>query len=214
MRSLLMLLLLINGAILAFNVLVPKVRTVTVPPATEPGISELELIEDSMPVAYSSASGVSSSCYTIGPYITERSTQLVMARIRNYGLAVQMRTLETLETLNYLVYIPAQQNLQQAQNIVADLKANAVEQHLIIDEGPYRNAISLGFFENTERAMRHAEYVRYLGYDARYTEQKSRRRVFWLDYDEPLGANTPVLAWSKAIDSTASPQLIPRACDK
>ncbi|MEZ5448462.1 MAG: hypothetical protein R3E89_05445 [Thiolinea sp.] len=60
--------------------------------------------------------------------------------------------------------------------------------------------------------MRHAEYIRYLGYDARYTEQKAAREVFWLDYDEPFGSNTPVLLWSRSIDATSRVQLIPRAC--
>ncbi len=213
MQALLIILLVLNVALLAVNLLTPSAQSGYTPNMTEPGVSSLELVDNGVPVAYSSSSGVAeSSCYTIGPYITERSAQLVMARIRNYGLGVQMRTLQTLETLNYLVYIPAQPTLAEARTIVDDLKANSVKQHLIINDGPYRNAISLGFFDNTEKAMRHAEYIRYLGYDARYTEQKSKRKVFWLDYDEPLGANTPVLAWSKAVDSIASPQLIPRSC--
>ena len=213
MRFLLMLLVVINLALFAVNFMPSVSPPGHALPVTEPGVAALKLVENTIPVAYSSSSGVSnSSCYTIGPYITERSAQLVMARIRNYGLGVQMRTLETLETLNYLVYIPAQTSLSQAKTIVDDLNANSVQQSLIIDDGPYRNAISLGFFDNTDKAMRHAEYIRYLGYDARYTEQKSKRKVFWLDYDEPLGTNTPVLAWSKAVDSSSSPQLIPRAC--
>ena len=215
MRSLLVTLLILNILIVVVNFLLPSRQPGYTPPATEAGIPALQLTERIIPAAYSSSSAsTNSSCYTIGPYITERSAQLVMGRIRNYGLAVQMRTLQTMETLNYLVYIPAQQNLEQAKIIVADLTENKVKQHLIIDDGPYRNAISLGFFDNTEQAMRHAEYIRYLGYDARYTGQKSRRKVFWLDYDEPFGANTPVLAWSSAVDNSASSQLIPRACGK
>ncbi|MGB0849528.1 MAG: SPOR domain-containing protein, partial [Thiolinea sp.] len=182
MYATLIILLILNLSLFTVNVVIPAAQPRYKPPATEPGIPALELVENVMPVAYSSTAGIAeSSCYTIGPYVTERSAQLVMARIRKYGLAVQMRSLQTLETLNYLVYIPAQDSLQQAQTIVADLENYDVKQHLIIDDGPYKNAISLGFFNDANKAMRHAEYIRYLGYDARYTEQRAKRAVFWLD---------------------------------
>ncbi|MEZ5478416.1 MAG: SPOR domain-containing protein [Thiolinea sp.] len=213
MYPLLIILVVLNVALLAVNVLGSNARIYPDVPATDAGIPSLELVENALPVAYSSTAGVSdSSCYTIGPYISERAAQLVMARIRNYGLSVQMRSLETPDTLNYLVYIPAQPTRTEAEAIVADMAKFDIKQHLIIEDGPYQNAISLGFFDDRNKAMRHAEYIRYLGYDARYTGQKASRKVFWLDYDEPFGTNTPVMAWSKETDSSAAPQLIPRAC--
>ncbi|CAG0908250.1 unnamed protein product, partial [Cyprideis torosa] len=111
---------------------------------------------------------------------------------------VSMRKLQTLETLNYLVYIPAQTTPEAAQTIVEDISRHDVKQHLIIEAGPYKNAISLGFFNTLDKAKRHTEYIRYLGYDARYAEQTEGQQVFWLDYDEPFGSNTPVMAWSRA----------------
>ncbi len=212
-RSLLTVLVVLNISLFAANLMVSAHGTDSALPATEPGVQPLELVDNVMPVKYSSSTvGGSSSCYTIGPYITERAAQLVMRRIRNYGLSVQMRRLQTLETLNYLVYIPAQKTAEAAQKIVNDLEQFGVKQHMIIDDGPYKNAISLGFFNTLEKAQRHTEYIRYLSYDARYVEQTEGRQVFWLDYDEPFGSNTPVMAWSKSIDQTSSLQLIPRAC--
>ncbi len=206
-------LVLVNVSLFVANLMLPENGTSSALPATEPGIQPLELVDSVVPGSYSSATtGGDSSCYTIGPYITERASQLVMGRIRNYGLAVQMRKLQTLETLNYLVYIPAQETPEAAQKIVKDIAEFEVKQHLIIDDGPYKNAISLGFFNTLEKAQRHTEYIRYLSYDARYVEQTEGRQVFWLDYDEPFGSNTPVMAWSKAVDQTSSLQLIPRAC--
>jgi hypothetical protein len=117
-----------------------------------------------------------------------------------------------METLNFLVYIAPQASMAQAEQIVSDIKKYSVADVLVIPEGPYKNAISLGFFSNLNKAKRHAEYIRYLGYDAQYTEQQAAREVFWLDYDEPFGANTPVLEWSATIDKTSEIQRIPRAC--
>ncbi|MEZ5535176.1 MAG: SPOR domain-containing protein [Thiolinea sp.] len=210
---LLTILIILNVSLFAANVILPGGGSEGDFPATEPGIKPLELVANVIPASYSSSNaGGAASCYTIGPYATERAAQLVMAKIRNYGLAVQMRKLQTLETLNYLVYIPAQASQQAAQAIVDDISRYDVKKHLIIDDGPYKNAISLGFFNTLEKAKRHTEYIRYLGYDARYVEQTEGQQVFWLDYDEPFGSNTPVMAWSKSVDSSSSLQMIPRAC--
>lgn len=215
MYPLLVLLLILNISLFTVNVIIPTSRPYHQLPLTDPDIPTLELVTNAMPAVYSSRSGVAaSSCYTIGPYPSELAARQVMRRISDYGLAVKIRSLDTLETLNYLVYIPAQPTRDKAEAMVADMTAFNVKEHFIIADGPYKNAISLGFFDDMNKAVRHAEYIRYLGYDARYTEQKSAREVFWLDYDEPFGSNTPVIAWSKAVDSTASPQLIPRACAK
>ncbi|HPE61979.1 MAG TPA: SPOR domain-containing protein [Thiolinea sp.] len=210
MNLLVILLVFLNLSLLALNLgLVDKLGNV---PLTEPGIASLELVHEVPPARYSSGQGVDSSCYTIGPYNSERAAQQVMVRIRNYGLDVQMRSLRTMETLSYLVYIPAQPGEAEVERITRDLARYDVPDYMVIREGPYQNAISLGFFEDLQKAKRHTEYIRYLGYDARYTEQKAAREVFWLDYDEPFGSNTPVLEWSRAVDSASRLQLIPRAC--
>jgi hypothetical protein len=211
---LLTVLVILNVSLFAANIMIPDTGSSGDLPATEPGIRPLELVANVIPASYSSgnSAGSASSCYTVGPYVTERAAQLVMARIRNYGLSVQMRKLQTLETLNYLVYIPAQPSQEAAQKVVADISRHDVKQHLIIDDGPYKNAISLGFFNTLEKAKRHTEYIRYLGYDAQYVEQTEGQQVFWLDYDEPFGSNTPVMAWSKTVDATSALQMIPRAC--
>lgn len=211
--ALLTVLVVLNVSLFAANIIIPDSDSGRTLPAVEPGVRPLELATNVVPAGYSSSvANGSSSCYTIGPYTTERAAQLVMARIRNYGLSVQMRRLQTLETLNYLVYIPAQATPEEAQTVVDDIAKFDVKQHLIIEDGQYKNAISLGFFSNLEKAQRHTEYIRFLGYDARYVEQTEGQRVFWLDYDEPFGSNTPAMAWSNAVDSASALQLIPRAC--
>lgn len=209
----LILLLLLNLSVFAWNVVLsPDARDVR-PPLVEQGIPPLELRHDVENVVYSSnAAGTQSSCYTLGPYNSERAAQLVAGKIRGFGLAVQIRAMRSMETLNFLVYIPPLGNFEKAEKVAKDIASFDVQDVLIINEGPYKNAISLGFFNNLNKAKRHAEYIRYLGYDAHYTEQKAAREVFWLDYDEPFGSNAPVRAWSESIDPTSEVQRIPRAC--
>lgn len=208
----LILLIVLNGGFLLWNNFLAPQQTLEQPPLTQTGVSSLQLRTDIEQTVYKSTENEQSTCYTLGPYNSEKAASLVADKIKALGLAVTMRPMRSMETLNFLVYIAPQANTAQAEQIVGDIKKFAVADVLVVPEGPYKNAISLGFFSNLNKAKRHAEYIRYLGYDARYTEQQAAREVFWLDYDEPFGANTPVLAWSAAIDKSSEVQRIPRAC--
>lgn len=213
MYQLLIILLLLNVSVLTWNVVLAPDNKIPRPALTDAGIPELVLRNDVDDVVYSSvATDIQSSCYSIGPYTSERAAQLVAGKIRDYGLAVQIRGMQTMETLNFFVYIPPLENFAAAEKTAQDIVKFDVRDVSIINEGPYQNAISLGFFNNLNKAKRHAEYIRYLGHDARYTEQKEPREVYWVDYDEPFGSNTPVMAWSASIDATSDVQRIPRGC--
>ncbi|WGZ95715.1 MAG: SPOR domain-containing protein [Candidatus Thiothrix putei] len=213
MYQLLIALLFLNVSILTWNVVLsPDVREFR-PVLVEPNIPPLELRQDVDEVVYSSTSaGIQSSCYSIGPYNSEKAAQLVAGKVRAFGLAVSIRKMRSMETLNFLVYIPPVAAYAEAEKIAQDIVKNDVRDVQILTQGPYQNAISLGFFNNLNKAKRHAEYIRYLGYDAQYTEQQAPREVFWVDYDEPFGNDAPVQAWSAAVDATSEVQRIPRAC--
>lgn len=212
MQALLVLLIILNLGLFALNEWGPEDLPEPIA-LTEPNIPSIQLAKNTSPAVYSSATDNSpSSCYTIGPYLSQGVADAVLTKVRHYGLAVSLRSLRTVETLNYLVYIPPFPSRAEAQAVVQDMQSFDVKNPLVIDAGPYENAISLGFFDDLTKAKRHAEYIRYLGYDARYTEQKAPREVQWLDYDEPFGSNTPVKLWSEAIDSNSRLQVIPRAC--
>lgn len=208
------LLIVLNLSLCVWNAVLEPARQQIEIPLTLPNIPELVKV-DKVPgeAIYTSQIAPSqSSCFTIGPYYNQQTAVLVQEKIKNYGLAAKMRAIRSMETLNFLVYIPPFASAEEAQKVVDDMRKNNVKNPLIINEGPYKNAISLGFFTNLTVAKREAEYIRYLGYDAKHTEQKAAREVYWLDYDEPFGSNTPVPAWSKAIDDSSDVQKIPRAC--
>lgn len=206
-------LLFLNLSVFVWNVVLVPDEDEFRPALVEPSIPALELRQDVDEVVYSSISaGTQSSCYTIGPYNSEKAAQLLAGKVRGFGLAVEIRKMQSMETLNFFVYIPPLADYAQAEKTSQDIVKNDVQDVQIINDGPYQNAISLGFFNNLNKAKRHAEYIRYLGYDAHYTEQQAPREVFWVDYDEPFGSNAPVQAWSAAVDATSEVQRIPRAC--
>ena len=213
MYQLLIVLLLLNASVFTWNaVLSPDAQEVR-PALIEPTIPALELRQDVDDVVYSSATaGTQSSCYSIGPYNSEKAAKLVADKVRAFGLDAAIRKKSRMQTLNFFVYIPPSPDYAQAQQTAQDIAKNDVRDVQIITQGPYQNAISLGSFNNLNKAKRHAEYIRYLGYDAHYTEQQASLDVFWVDYDEPFGSNAPVQAWSVAVDLTSEVQRIPRAC--
>ena len=211
MRLLIMLLLLANIIYFTAEFIFGN-ATYTPPAAIKQGIPAIELIKDKKP-ALKVSSALSTRCYTVGPYNSEKAMQLVATQLNNFGLAVKIRRQKTKDTLNYLVYLVAQKTRQESLKIIDDIKKNDVKDYHLIESGPYKNAISFGFFDDLNKARRHSEYIRFLGYDARYTEQKSVREIFWLNYDEQPDKSAPVLKWSRAIDPSSVVQKIPRWCE-
>ena len=184
------------------------------PKRTKEGIPPVILIPTINSYAYQSKnSQLQSSCYTLGPFGSSKTAQLIAKNIRNFGLAITIQKQKTMQTLNFLVYLQAFPTREKAEEAIVEIKKHKIKEYKIIESGPYKNAISLGFFDNLDKARRHSEYVRFLGYDAQYTARKKKKEVYWIDYDEPFGSNAPIFKWTKKVDPRASVQKIPRRCD-
>ncbi len=80
-----------------------------VPPRrTKDGIPPVILIPTVNSYAYQSKnSQLQSSCYTLGPFGSPKTAQLIAKNIRNFGLAIVIRKQKTMQTLNFLVYLQA-----------------------------------------------------------------------------------------------------------
>jgi hypothetical protein len=188
--------------------------TYTPPTATLEGTPSLVLLASSNTDIYrSKGSKRQSSCYTFGPFNSRKTAEGITSKINKFGLATSIHHQQTMQTLNFFVYMNALASRKEAEKIVKDMSKHEIKDYSIVETGPYKNAIALGSFEDLGKARRHAEYVRYLGYDARYTAQKKPKRVFWINYDEPFGSNAPVMRWAKKVDSRAVVQKIPKTCD-
>lgn len=184
------------------------------PDATVKGVDTLTLLPANASDKYNSdRSNRASSCYTLGPFNSEKTARLVARKISDFGLAVSVRKQKTMITLNYMVYLEALPTREDAEKVIADISQYEIDDYSIVESGPYKNAIALGSFEDLDKTRRHSEYIRFLGYDAKYTEQQKRKEVYWLDFDELFGTNAPVLAWAKSIDPKEAVQKIPTSCD-
>ena len=182
------------------------------PPArAESGVPMITLLSEGVEEGRVQAT-VSASCFALGPFTVEKTAQLVKNRMDVEGMAVDLRQQQTGRLLNYLVFLPQLPSRQEAEKVVADIRQHDIAYYEIISSGPYRNAIALGSFRDLDKARRHAEYIRYLGYDARYTEQKKPAVAYWLAYDEPTGRPRPVQTWVQAVDPNIKVQKLAEPC--
>ncbi len=181
---------------------------------TEENIPSLVLLPSTGTDVYQSTSVTrESSCYTYGPFNSEKTARSIARKINDFGLATEIKKQKTMQTLNFLVYLQALPSREEAIKVINDIRQHEITNYRIINNGPYKNAISLGSFDDLDQARRHAEYIRFLGYDAKYTTQKKQKEVYWIDYDEPFGSNAPVMRWSRQIDERNSAQKIPKKCE-
>ena len=181
------------------------------PPINEPDIPTIVLLSSGNATDLNPV--VDAQCFTVGPFSVEKTARLVADRLSDAGFAVNIRRQQTDQIQQYLVFLPQLASREAAERVVADIKTHNIKDYSIIASGPYKNAVALGVFSDLDKARRHAEYVRYLGYDARYTAQRQRAVVYWIGYDEPFGEPVPVLKWAKEIDPKVSVQKIPEACE-
>lgn len=187
----------------------------SVPTAYEEGVPSLTLLPVRTTKSYQhGTTGDQSSCYTFGPFENKRFAQNIANKINGFGLWTDITPQQTMQTLNFFVYLQPFASRQEALKAIIEIKKHEIKEYKLVESGPYKNAIALGSFNDLDQARRHSEYVRFLGYDARYTTQKRRKEVYWINFDEPFGTNVPVLRWAKESDKTSSPQKIPKACAK
>ncbi|MGK0269784.1 MAG: hypothetical protein ACI88H_000416 [Cocleimonas sp.] len=185
----------------------------TAPPKYEEGVPGLTVLPEYTNKSYQrGTSGTPSSCYAFGPFDSEKSAQIIANKINGFGLWTDITNQQTMQTLNFLVYLQPFKSRQEALKVITEISKHEIKEYKLVESGPYKNAIALGSFNDLDQARRHSEYVRFLGYDARYTTQKKRKEVYWINYDEPFGKNVPVMRWAKEIDEKSSAQKIPKAC--
>ena len=185
------------------------------PPLKEPNIPTITLLtmNASGGPVNKSGSKAGEACFTLGPYNIERTARLVAEKISQAGRAVKVKRQQTDRIQKYLVFLPQLPTRAAAEKVVADIKQNKIKEYAIIESGPYKNAIALGTFNDLDKARRHTEYIRFLGYDAKHTEQKRRATVYWVSYDDTFDESTPVLEWSRSVDPKSVVQKIPEACE-
>jgi hypothetical protein len=127
-----------------------------------------------------------SSCQTVGPLLERGDATTLAAQLAAQGYASHMRTGEVRNPSGYWVYMPAMP-AAEAHRIVAELDAHGLSDYYIGKQ----NYISLGIFSRKDKAQRHLDEIRKLGFDAVLDRRYRTRDVYWLDVEQ---GTMPLLA--------------------
>ena len=150
-------------------------------------------------------------CISVGPFQELSQAATAAGNLRTAGYDPSQRVGEGDIWVGYWVYLPAVPTREQAEEILAALRANGVSDSYIVPGGESERIISLGVFSDISRAGNRREDVRRLGYEPTVVDRNRRGTVYWVDIT--LGA-----AQTLDMDALQTPgriiRLEQRACEE
>ena len=149
-------------------------------------------------------------CYTLGPFREMKTLRLVTREIKDYVVEASFRSKEEQEQTMFRVFVRPVGSKQEAKAVIKELVSKNIRDYFIITDGPNKNGISLGYFSNKNRAYRHADRVRKLGFDATAEPVFRSYTIYWLDYKIKAGNEIPQQIFDQHLESSA--QRLGRDC--
>jgi hypothetical protein len=143
---------------------------------------------DTEPVAEPAAPVVSEAavnrCLRIGP-LTIEEAQAFRANMAAAVRVVDEERRDVAVVDGYYVLIPPLASRQEGNRKLDELSAAGVKDTWLFRSGELRNAISLGYFKREASALRHADTIRRLGFDAEVREKPVQVERLWLLLSRP-----------------------------
>jgi hypothetical protein len=186
----------------------PEPTTVSVAPAPGPPDTPVEASESAADMAEGPPE-LSWLCYTVGPFLEPEIAAALAERIRERGLPAAERALEQREVSSYWVYLTPRSSRSEALSVARQLAQQGVKDYYVVTSGETRNAVSLGLFSQQARAERRARSIRALGFTPEVEVRYRTKTLIWVDYDEIEGEPLPPELWA---DEAQSVQRLSRAC--
>ncbi|TDY00442.1 SPOR domain-containing protein [Thiohalophilus thiocyanatoxydans] len=178
MKWLIYLLLLVNISLFAWHY---RGSPATAgPDATD--VQRLELLREEQPQAGQAR------CYSLGPLEEPQQARRLMERLQQWDRPSWQRTSQkTGRKEGYWVLLPPLPSRGEARAVVAELKANKVEDYFLIATGPNANGVSLGLFSTREAAQRRVNQLNELGFEPSREAVRLPIEEYWLDWPREAG---------------------------
>lgn len=132
--------------------------------------------DDAVPKLAQAGSG--SSCFRVGPVTNPDLVPQLQAAFTNAGLTVKVEDL-TQENTKFWVYIPPLVSLSKANALEVDLRAKGYRAEVVAD-GQFANAVSLGEFQDQEKADQLRDRLLAGGFQAETHKSPVVKRQQWL----------------------------------
>lgn len=213
MKKTLILLVLLNLAYFAWMFLGGKAGY-TQPDTFVEGAPKIELLPESESSEVSLDDEPDEvNCYLFGPFKSQYAAKKIVNKISQFGSDASLYHQKNTQTLNYIVYMEPLPSRHDAIRKMDEISRTEIKNPRLVEVGKYKNSIVFDSFSNEGQASRHVEYVRFLGFDARYREESENSEIFWVDYKEQADRLMPVLRWSKSLDNKNNRHKISKTCD-
>ena len=102
----------------------------TEPPQLEKGVPGLTLLPTQSENSYqSSNSSRQSSCYAFGPFDSKRSAEIIANKINGFGLWTDITNQQTMQTLNFLVFLQPFSSRQEALKVTEEISKHEIKEY-------------------------------------------------------------------------------------
>ncbi|HEX7339676.1 MAG TPA: SPOR domain-containing protein [Rhodanobacteraceae bacterium] len=185
-------------------------RPQPLPPATDPGVPELQLLSANPAPArvarQSGGSKASGQCLRIGPFVTRSGMQTAFDALSPHVPEIQFSQQQVSQNTGWWVYLPAVASQEQALQTARKLADEGIQDYYVITAGDHQNTVSLGLFNSEANARRRYERIVKLGLKPELKQRTETLPEYWIDIALP---SDPTFAWRAwvslpTVDATAS----------
>ena len=200
LRLLFLLLLALNlgaGAWLLFG----RAPARALPPATDPGVTELRLLSEKTakpapraPPA-SADPAAAETCSTLGAFSTAADMRAAMQALSPHVARIQYREEQVSHSHGFWVYLPATPDRESALDEARKLAAKGINDYYVVTAGDSQNTVSLGLFDNELNAQNRVAALKQLGFPAQVKQRIDTEPAYWVDYAVKQGQAFDWTAW-------------------
>jgi hypothetical protein len=175
------------------------------PPEPEPalpsGVARLQLVDEAVRPASSSAAAPAASppasavCFSLGPYTSRAAAAQAEAATAGQLVRVRLREVPGISASGYQVVIAPAASLEEAQATAARIGAAGFDDFLVVRQGDQANGIALGRYRSREAAERRLAQLQAADFDAQLQPVgRAGPGLWWLDAGAAEGADPAVIA--------------------
>jgi cell division septation protein DedD len=160
---------------------VAEQRLAVAPQPVPTAESAVAPLDESALAAATSAPEPTARCTSVGPFRELSQAATAAATLRNAGYQPIQRVGEGDVWIGYWVYIPGIATEQEANEILAKVRAEGIADSYVIPNSDSGNLVSLGVFSEISGVGRRRDQVRALGFEPQVVDRTRRATVYWID---------------------------------
>jgi len=138
-------------------------------------------LDEVLAAAQPSAAEPAARCTSVGPFRELAQAATAAATLRSAGHQPLQRVAEGDVWIGYWVYIPAIATEQEANDVLAKVRAEGIADSYVIPNSDSGNLVSLGVFSEISGVSRRRDQVRALGFEPQVVDRTRRATVYWVD---------------------------------